>query len=244
MIWSGVFAPLSVILSDIDPKLHIEKTVLCTKMAIILSNTLGLSNVRDAFISLLSKGMQFVGHNELKLKNVLCIKALIDVAMEKQSDLGSGWKFIFECMSKLENLFNIKSGHSDKEIFGVSLKEEAMDNKIYELLSSRIDPAYIDMVFLKSVNIDDDKIEEFIFNLCQAAHSEIEHREDPRIFCLQKIVDVADINLSRPRTIWSRMWKHISLVLIKVSNNTNKQMIIYAIDSLKQLTTKLLTVFL
>ena len=96
IIWSSIFAPVSVLLSDNSSKHHIEKVVQCGKLSIILSNVIGLNDVRDVFISMLAKGVQFSSHNELKLKNVLCIKALIEIALEKKSNMGKGWRYIFE----------------------------------------------------------------------------------------------------------------------------------------------------
>ena len=244
MLWTGFFAPYSIILTDTESKQHTEKVAKGTKYAISLSNMHNLSDVRDAFISMVFKGMQFNTYNDIKIKHIECIRVLLDVAMEEGNYLGNGWKYIFECMSKVENMFNIKAGHTDKELFGMvaNKRKEDIHNKALDLLSSKIDSSFIDIVFMKSINIDDDKIEEFIQNLCLVSRAELCHKDDPRIFCLQKIVEVADINLNRARVLWSHLWRHISNLLIEISNNANKKLVIYAIDSLKQLTTKFLTV--
>jgi brefeldin A-inhibited guanine nucleotide-exchange protein len=51
---------------------------------------------------------------------------------------------------------------------------------------------------------------------------------------------VAHFNMDRIRVVWSRVWVIIAEHFIKVSCDDNKNIAIYAVDSLKQLATKFL----
>ena len=63
----------------------------------------------------------------------------------------------------------------------------------------------------------------------------------PRVFSLQKLVEVADYNMEgRPRVIWATMWDALSRYFTAVGCHSNLHVSMYAIDSLKQLTMKFL----
>ena len=63
----------------------------------------------------------------------------------------------------------------------------------------------------------------------------------PRVFSLQKLVEVADYNMDgRPRVIWATMWDALSRYFTAVGCHTNINVSMYAVDCLKQLTMKFL----
>lgn len=63
----------------------------------------------------------------------------------------------------------------------------------------------------------------------------------PRLFSLQKIVEVADFNIdTRPRYTWGRVWEKLSEHFIVSGCHPSPQVAMYAVDSLKQLSIKFL----
>jgi len=63
----------------------------------------------------------------------------------------------------------------------------------------------------------------------------------PRIFSLQKIVEVADFNMhSRSRMDWANIWSSLASHFTIVGLHENQHLAMYAIDSLKQLSIKFL----
>ena len=63
----------------------------------------------------------------------------------------------------------------------------------------------------------------------------------PRIFSLQKIVEVADFNMhSRSRLDWANIWNQLANHFTIVGLHENQHLAMYAIDSLKQLSIKFL----
>lgn len=62
-----------------------------------------------------------------------------------------------------------------------------------------------------------------------------------RVFCLQKLVEVADFNMDcRPRVVWANVWDVLAKFFAKVGCHQNKSVAMFAIDSLKQLSLKFL----
>ena len=63
----------------------------------------------------------------------------------------------------------------------------------------------------------------------------------PRVFSMQKIVEVADFNMdARPRVVWAKVWDVLSKFFARVGCHPNHSIAMYAIDSLKQLSLKFL----
>ena len=63
----------------------------------------------------------------------------------------------------------------------------------------------------------------------------------PRVFSMQKIVEVADFNMDcRPRVVWAQVWDVLAKFFAKVGCHPNHGIAMFAIDSLKQLSLKFL----
>jgi brefeldin A-inhibited guanine nucleotide-exchange protein len=63
----------------------------------------------------------------------------------------------------------------------------------------------------------------------------------PRIFSLQKLVEVADFNMAvRPRLAWAQVWEIMANHFAKIGCHENSMVSIFAIDSLRQLSFKFL----
>ena len=59
---------------------------------------------------------------------------------------------------------------------------------------------------------------------------ELKHK---RSYLFQKIIDVAECNTDRIKIIWNRLWSIISDHIIKVGCYPNKDISVFAIDSLR-----------
>jgi brefeldin A-inhibited guanine nucleotide-exchange protein len=61
----------------------------------------------------------------------------------------------------------------------------------------------------------------------------------PRIYSLQKLVEVADLNMGvRPRLLLGKIWRQMSYIFSSAGCHANQSVAMYAIDSLKQLSLK------
>ncbi len=246
-IWSGLFAPFSFVISETDNKELLELSLKGITYCVKLSNSNQLEDVKKAFISTLAKSINVTSLRDLKPRNIECIRALLEIGKEDGSNLNESWIYIFEFLSKLDTLFMKKeSVKCDWEIFNTNIKKKSSldeaEKKALEMLANRIDQSSIDVIFSRTIKIENEQIEGFIKSLCEVARSELKKVDDPRIFCLQKIVEVADINMSRVRIIFSKVWSHISQLLTEVTTGSNINFVEFAIDSLKQLSSKYLEV--
>ncbi|KAJ8613377.1 hypothetical protein CTAYLR_002304 [Chrysophaeum taylorii] len=63
----------------------------------------------------------------------------------------------------------------------------------------------------------------------------------PRVYSLQRLVDVADANVSsRPRLAWDRIWRVLAAHFARAGAHANADVAKYAVDSLRQLSLKFL----
>jgi brefeldin A-inhibited guanine nucleotide-exchange protein len=151
----------------------------------------------------------------------------------------------------LDPFTKLFSGPSKAETF--RLIEEANA----ELLSKNINGSLIDRVFVNSENLSPESVCHFVKCLCEVSMVEITgvgretlNKGDdnmnsrpftPRIFSLQKLVEVADFNMySRSRIAWNHIWGLLNFHFTAVGVNDNHALAMYAIDSLKQLSIKFL----
>ena len=106
-------------------------------------------------------------------------------------------------------------------------------------LMNGIDLLATDRVFSKSVSLADDAIESFVQNLCIVSLTELSTSSS--VYSLQKLVEVADMNMNtRPRMVWSRVWEILGRHFTTIGCHENHSVAMYAIDSLRQLSTKFL----
>ncbi len=125
-----------------------------------------------------------------------------------------------------------------------------------ELILREIDPVLVDRVYLNSVHLDGAGVCHFVESLCEVSLLEITTSSSmnslrgrdsstdastPRIFSMQKLVEVADFNMnSRSRLDWKNIWKQLAQHFSQLGLHENEPLAMYAIDSLKQLSIKFL----
>ena len=124
------------------------------------------------------------------------------------------------------------------------------------MLMQEINPILLDRIFLGSASLGGESVHHFVRCLCEVSMLEISSSSslnnlrakdissdtaNPRVFSLQKLVEVADVNMfSRPRLQWGRIWKLLAEHFTTVGVHENSALAMYAIDSLKQLSIKFL----
>lgn len=124
------------------------------------------------------------------------------------------------------------------------------------LVIREISPAVIDRIFINSPNLSAESVQHFVRSLCEVSLLEISasrtnasirtkdssrDASSPRIFSLQKLVEVADFNMHiRSRIAWTNIWSLLAKHFTAVAMYDNHPLAMYAIDSLKQLSIKFL----
>lgn len=129
-----------------------------------------------------------------------------------------------------------------------------------------VNEVLIDKVFSNTVNLSAQSLAHFIEQLIIVSTAEINgsgkavagprakakggsvhgkssksSEDGPSIFLLQKLVEVADFNMDvRPRLVWAQMWERMAEFFATISSHENRNVSVFAIDSLKQLSFKFL----
>lgn len=203
---------------------------------------------------------------EMKTKNIDTIKTLITVAYTDGNYLGKSWLDILRCISQLELAQLIGTGaktqllnqnslqiNSNGSSFGFQFKLESFvpldslarnkerESKISESIieaSSQSVVVAVDRIFTGSIRLDGNAIVDFVKALCQVSSEELSNMSNPRMFSLQKTVEISYYNMSRIRLQWSRIWEVLGEHFNKVGCNPNEEIAFFAIDSLRQLSMK------
>ena len=102
-----------------------------------------------------------------------------------------------------------------------------------------VDVALIERVFINSANLDGDAVVDFVSALRAVSEHELSGVQ-PRVFSLQKIVEITYYNMGRIRLVWSRIWNILSDFFVKAGQHPNLGVSLYAVDSLRQLAMKFL----
>ena len=97
----------------------------------------------------------------------------------------------------------------------------------------------VDRIFTNSTHLDGDGIVQFVKALCLVSTEELAGRR-PKTFSLQKLVEISYYNMDRIRLQWSRIWQVLGEHFNKVGSSHEEEIALYAMDSLRQLSTKFL----
>uniref|UniRef100_A0A672ZN74 ADP-ribosylation factor guanine nucleotide-exchange factor 1 (brefeldin A-inhibited) n=1 Tax=Sphaeramia orbicularis TaxID=375764 RepID=A0A672ZN74_9TELE len=251
LAWTPFLAAFSVGLQDCDDT---EVASLCLegiRCAIRIACIFSIQLERDAYVQALARFTLLTassGIAEMKQKNIDTIKTLITVAHTDGNYLGNSWHEIMKCISQLELAQLIGTGVKARYISGtVRGKEGTVDRKqiasIQESIgetSSQSVVVAVDRIFTGSTRLDGNAIVDFVRWLCAVSMDELASPTHPRMFSLQKIVEISYYNMGRIRLQWSRIWEVIGDHFNKVGCNSNEDVAIFAVDSLRQLSMKFL----
>jgi brefeldin A-inhibited guanine nucleotide-exchange protein len=181
---------------------------------------------------------------EMKAKNIDTIKTLIMVAHTDGNYLGSSWLDIVKCISQLELAQLIGTGVRKEYLLGSSTshhhRDALLDPSVKEHIgetSSQSVVVAVDRIFTGSIRLDGDAIVDFVKALCHVSLDELNNIQ-PRMFSLQKIVEISYYNMGRIRLQWSRIWQVLGDYFNMVGINANEEIAFFALDSLRQLSMK------
>uniref|UniRef100_A0A7M4ERG5 ARF guanine nucleotide exchange factor 2 n=1 Tax=Crocodylus porosus TaxID=8502 RepID=A0A7M4ERG5_CROPO len=165
--------------------------------------------------------------------------------------IGTGVKTRYLSGSGREREGSIKSYTSGSEEFmslglgnlvggGVDKRQMASIQESVGETSSQSVVVAVDRIFTGSTRLDGNAIVDFVRWLCAVSMDELASPHHPRMFSLQKIVEISYYNMNRIRLQWSRIWQVIGDHFNKVGCNPNEDVAIFAVDSLRQLSMKFL----
>uniref|UniRef100_A0A672LG57 ARF guanine nucleotide exchange factor 2 n=1 Tax=Sinocyclocheilus grahami TaxID=75366 RepID=A0A672LG57_SINGR len=268
LAWTPLLAAFSVGLQDCDDQDVASLCLEGIRCAIRIACIFNMQLERDAYIQALARFTLLTASSsitEMKQKNIDTIKTLIMVAHTDGNYLGNSWHEILRCISQLELAQLIGTGVKTRYISGVvrdqggSIKAKQyywspagtlvggpdkrqmahIQESVGETSSQSVVVA-VDRIFTGSTKLDGNAIVDFVRWLCAVSMDELASAHQPRMFSLQKIVEISYYNMNRIRLQWSRIWQVIGDHFNKVGCNPNEDVAIFAVDSLRQLSMKFL----
>ena len=265
--WAPMIGVFSQVLETSETDRQIELCIRGLRYGVRLAGRLDFAIVRHTYMNALSKFTVLDPTREIGMKNIECVKALVLLALSEGEYLEENWVDVLKCVSQLDRLslivHSMKADETsstssassrrnlvrtaDKDpltklFLGLS-KAESMriiDESNAEMLEDAIDSEDLERIFTHSQSLSGNAVYVFVQSLCTVSLQEI-NGTPPRVFTLQKIVEVADFNMgSRPRLDWDKIWSLLATHFTTVGVNSNTQLAMYAVDSLKQLSIKFL----
>ncbi|GAA5840146.1 hypothetical protein JCM9279_002291 [Rhodotorula babjevae] len=255
--WMPILAGISGPLQDSDDLELIGLALDGFKQAIKIVCLFDLELERNAFVTTLSKFTFLNNFGEMRPKNVECIKTLLDVAMVDGNYLKGSWRDVVTCVSQLERFQLIAQGVDSQALPELGRKPSTggkrrstvtkrtsrpTDEVAQETRSQHI-TITADMIFSSTPHLSGTAIADFVQALSDVSWEEIQSSglaEQPRVFCLQKLVEICYYNMNRIRLEWSSMWLIIGEHFNQVTCHTNAKVSFLALDSLRQLAMRFL----
>ncbi|KAJ3476149.1 hypothetical protein NLI96_g11367 [Meripilus lineatus] len=241
--WIPVLAGLSGPLQSTDDLEVVELCLDGFKSAIRIVCFFDMELERNAFVTTLAKFTFLNNLGEMKTKNMEAIKTLLDVAVTEGNNLRGSWREVLTCVSQLEHMQLISSGVDipDAKKGGRSRKPPT-EELANESRSTHITVA-ADMVFSLSHYLSGTAIVEFVRALCDVSWEEIQSSgmsQHPRLFSLQKLVEISYYNMGRIRLEWSNLWEILGEHFNQVCCHNNPHVGFFALDALRQLAMRFL----
>ncbi|KAL1760103.1 hypothetical protein FB107DRAFT_256845 [Schizophyllum commune] len=240
--WIPFLAGLSGPLQETD---DIEIVELCLdgfKSAIHIACFFDMELQRNAFVTTLAKFTFLNNLGEMKAKNMEAIKTLLDIALHEGNHLKGSWHEVLTCVSQLEHMQLLSSGvdlPEGQKGRSKKLPAEALAN---ESRSTHITVAS-DMVFSLSHYLSGSAIVDFVQALCDVSWEEIQGSglsQNPRLFSLQKLVEISYYNMNRIRVEWTNIWAILGEHFNQVCCHNNPHVGFFALDALRQLAMRFL----
>ncbi|CEF68473.1 LD29171p [Strongyloides ratti] len=255
--WTPCLAAFSIGLQASD---DIDIWSICLdgfKLGIRISCLFQMSLERNAYVQALARFTLLTAKNsirEMKPKNVESIKLLMLVGEEDGDYLEECWYDVLKCISQLELAQSLvtSNGKNNMAPNGQSIQlllknnghvDEKLIHSLQECLgeaSSQNVIVAVDKIFQNSSRLNGDAIVHFVTQLCKVSLEELTVPGRPRLYMLQKIVEISFYNMDRIRIEWSRIWlilgEHFNVAGCSSRENVSH----FALDALKQLSMKFL----
>lgn len=157
-------------------------------------------------------------------------------AGEQNSSSGSGEGTGNTTTPMFRRASSAKSGASN----GSSVPLMRIDSKAASMATT-IAESEIERIFTNSSLLTAAGVADFCGALCSVALEELSESTGPRLFCLQKIVEMAYYNMeSRTRLQWGKIWEQMGPFFAAAMCHSNRDVAMYSTDSLRQLASKFL----
>lgn len=212
---------------------------------------------RESFITALARFTHLPMVSTMHVKHTKALQTLLSIALTEGNWLNTSWYNILVILSQLDRAQLIAKGVSPSAVPDVSnlwikegggahlaaLNSNVIDSEVSQFLLSRELEVCCDKIFTQTSLLSADAIVSFVTALTRVLNAEIkcsEQNSQPRLFCLQKMVDICYYNMERIRVEWSRIWALMGEQFKIILCDTNDTVVESALDSLRQLSMRFL----
>ncbi|OUM66530.1 hypothetical protein PIROE2DRAFT_6263 [Piromyces sp. E2] len=234
--------------------------------SIRIASIFNMAIERNAFVSTLTKmtGLFNIDIASIRPKNIKAIEILIQLAATYGEYFDDNWYDVFICLSQLERIQYLYKRQNPNEKNAEepttnpnspSAPEPVIPRTVYmdllmEKISSQSIVILIDKVFSNTILLSGTEIVHFCKCLCDVSLEEVHLNKkssrmsasisssNPRMYSLQKIVEITYYNMDRIRLEFAKIWNIIQQHFILVGCHSDMNVATFAIDSLRQLTMK------
>jgi brefeldin A-inhibited guanine nucleotide-exchange protein len=103
----------------------------------------------------------------------------------------------------------------------------------------------VDRIFTNTAKLSSEAIVDFVQALSEVSWQEIQssgNSDSPRMFSLQKLVEISYYNMNRVRIEWTRIWEVLGDHFNTVGCHNNTAVVFFALDSLRQLSMRFMEI--
>jgi brefeldin A-inhibited guanine nucleotide-exchange protein len=269
VVWMPLLASLSGPLQRSDDIEIVSACLGAFRHAIRIVCLFELDLARSAFVRTLAWFTSLSNLPEMRPKHVLGIRTLLEVATFEGSGLKDSWKEVLTCISQLERLQLISDGIEQDtmpEMSRISQARRSTDtlntrssfqanrsprrpNNISRIVLQEVASGdlmvAVDRIFSQSATLSGTAIVHFVRALTAVSSEEIfssAYTEQPRMYSLQKVVEISYYNMKRIRFEWSNIWQILGEHFNEAGCNANPTISFFAIDALRQLASRFLEI--
>ncbi|KAJ3129512.1 guanine nucleotide exchange protein for ADP-robosylation factor [Physocladia obscura] len=251
LIWMAILASISTPLQDSEDSGMIAIALEGFKYAAKIVCLFDLSVERKSFLSTLAKTTCVSSLYDLKSKHVESIACLLDIASASGNCIGENWTDVVSAICQLEKIQQLTAEVANQKNLDAKTRQNSLKKETRLLNEDAITSALcqsmtlkVDRVFGSSANLNGPAISEFVKAMCAASWEEITNSsvasEYPRMYCLQRLVEMSYYNMKRIRVEWSGLWVILGDHFNQVGCHSNSQVSFFALDKLRQLAMKFL----
>ena len=159
------------------------------------------------------------------------INLMIKIGLSQGEKLAICWKFVIDCISRLDRLDLLRESAEPKiELHASPTTESQLPLDLM-----------VDKIFTTSEKLCNEAILYFVGALCDVSWEEIDSvLGQPRMFCLQKLVEISYYNMNRVRLEWANIWNILGRHFNQAGCHPDMSVAIFTLDQLRQLAIKFL----
>lgn len=245
--WMSILMSLSTTLSKSTQIEHIVTAlegfkaathIACKFNLLLEKNAFGIIVDFNLLVTNLAKFTVLNSLQTCSMKEIECIKMLLEIAYYDGSSFTSEeWTLVIDSISALDKI------QQDELVMEKNEKINKHAILMHGEISSQQITLGVDRIFSSSHKLGYDSILGLVTALCKRSWDEIiTSPNSPRMYCLQRLVEIGHYNMNRIRVHWSAIWAVIGPHIEQILTHQNTSVSYFALDKLRQLASKFLEI--